>query len=86
MCVFFIYWEHLKAQPIVVLEKPEIKPVTPGLQGIALIHYTTAFSNHSLLGEIKNTKRIIHHRHFELFIKFAHASKHVCKKNRVVML
>ena len=23
------------------MEKPEIEPVTPGLQGIALIHYTT---------------------------------------------
>ena len=23
------------------MEKPEIEPATPGLQGIALIHYTT---------------------------------------------
>ena len=30
-----------KAQPKVVLDKPGIEPATPGLQGIALIHYTT---------------------------------------------
>ena len=41
MCVFY---ELLKAQPEVFLEKPGIKPATPGLQGIALIHYTTAAS------------------------------------------
>ena len=31
--------EHLKAQPKVVLEKLGIEPVTPGLQGIALVQY-----------------------------------------------
>ena len=30
--------------PKVVLEKPGIKPATPGLQGIPVIHYTTAAS------------------------------------------
>ena len=34
----------LKAQPKVVLEKPGIEHVTPGLQGIALIHFTTVAS------------------------------------------
>ena len=29
-------------------EKPGIEPATPGLQGIALIHYNTGASNHSL--------------------------------------
>ena len=29
------------------MEKPGIEPVTPGLQGIALIHYTTAASKKS---------------------------------------
>ena len=39
VCIMFL--EHPKAQPKVVLEKPEIEPATPGLQGIELIHYTT---------------------------------------------
>ena len=30
------------------LEKPVIEPATPGLQGIALIHYNTAVSRHRL--------------------------------------
>ena len=38
----FIYRDNYKAQPLVVLEKPEIDPSTPGLQGIVHIHYTTA--------------------------------------------
>ena len=30
------------------MEKPGIEPATPGLQGIALIHYTTGASRHNL--------------------------------------
>ena len=30
------------------MEKPGIKPATPGLQGIALIHYTTEASQSSI--------------------------------------
>ena len=46
VCVllFYLYPEHPKARPIVVLEKRGIEPATPGLQSIALIHYTTASS------------------------------------------
>ena len=44
LCVYFMTGAP-KAQPKVVLEKPGIKPSTPGLQGIALIHYTMAASN-----------------------------------------
>ena len=29
------------------MEKPGIEPATPGLQGIALIHYTTGASQHA---------------------------------------
>ena len=43
VCVFFTR-EHPKAQLIVVMVKLGIEPATPGLQGIALIHYTTAAS------------------------------------------
>ena len=31
------------------MEKPGIEPATPGLQGIALIHYTTGASNSSVM-------------------------------------
>ena len=44
ICVFILWWEHPKAQSKVDLEKPGIEPATPGLRGIALIHYTTAAS------------------------------------------
>ena len=36
LCGFFIYG---------FMEKPGIEPATPGLQGIALIHYTTGASH-----------------------------------------
>ena len=41
VCVFY---EHSKAQPKVFLKKPVIEPAIPGLQGIALIHHTSAAS------------------------------------------
>ena len=44
MCLFFYDGSTPKAQPKVVLQKPGIEPATPGLQGIELIHYTTAVS------------------------------------------
>ena len=31
------------------MEKPGIEPATPGLQGIALIHYTTGASAHEMV-------------------------------------
>ena len=40
MCVYYMTGT-LKAQPKVFFFKPGIEPATPGLQGIALIHYTT---------------------------------------------
>ena len=44
LCVFCLYREHPKAQPLVVLEKPRIKPVTPGLQGLVLFYYWVRFN------------------------------------------
>ena len=38
------------------MEKPGIEPATPGLQGIALIHYTTG----GLLGNQKNFLWLFH--------------------------
>ena len=43
-CVFILWQEHRKAQQKVFLEEPGIKPVIHFLQGITLIHYTTAAS------------------------------------------
>ena len=34
------------------MEKPGIEPATPGVQGIALIHYTTGASQSDRLGEL----------------------------------
>ena len=50
ICVFFYYMTGApEGSPKVVLcgfmEKPGIEPATPGLQGIALIHYTTGASH-----------------------------------------
>ena len=35
---------------MVFMEKPGIEPATPGLQGIALIHYTTGASSVRYIG------------------------------------
>ena len=40
------------------MEKPGIEPATPGLQGIALIHYTTGASLFANLGFLRNTQFI----------------------------
>ena len=51
ICVFYYMTGAPEGSPKVVLcvffgfmEKPGIEPATPGLQGIALIHYTTEAS------------------------------------------
>ena len=48
ICVFYYMTGAPEGSPKVVLcgfmEKPGIEPATPGLQGIALIHYTTGAS------------------------------------------
>ena len=38
------------------MEKPGIEPATPGLQGIALIHYTTGASLAAQLREIVGSR------------------------------
>ena len=44
ICVGFITGTPKGSPKVFFLEKPGIEPATPGLQGIALIHYTTAAS------------------------------------------
>ena len=70
LCVFFfIFWEHLKAQAIVVLEKPDIKPVNPGLQGIALKIFTTQRRLLTIfyLEKLETPRGSFISRHFEHF-------------------
>ena len=66
ICVYFMRG-HPKAQPKVVLEKLGIQPATPGLQGIALIHYTTAASLMTLI-----THTFIHCIRTPIIIFFIH--------------
>ena len=44
ICVGFITGTPKGSPKGVLMEKPGIEPATPGLQGIALIHYTTVAS------------------------------------------
>ena len=49
MCVLHVYdGSTPRPQPKAFLEKPGIKPATPCLQGIAIIHYNTAASMHKI--------------------------------------
>ena len=41
ICVGFITGTPKGSPKVVFMEKPGIEPAIPGLQGIALIHYTT---------------------------------------------
>ena len=48
LCVYFMTGTPEGSTESDFMEKPGIEPVTPGLQGIALIHYTTAASQLSI--------------------------------------
>ena len=41
LCVYYLTGTPEGSTKSGFMEKPGIKPATPGLQGIALIHYTT---------------------------------------------
>ena len=41
LCVYYMTGTPEGSTESSFMEKPGIKPATPGLQGIALIHYTT---------------------------------------------
>ena len=42
LCVYYMTGTPVGSTESDFMEKPGIEPATPGLQGIALIHYTTA--------------------------------------------
>ena len=44
LCVYYMTGTPEGSTESGFMEKPGIEPVTPGLQGIALIHYTTGAS------------------------------------------
>ena len=44
LCVYYLTGTPIGSTESGFMEKPGIEPVTPGLQGIALIHYTTGAS------------------------------------------
>ena len=47
LCVYYMTGTPKGSTESGFMEKPGIEPATPGLQGIALIHYTTgAIKNH----------------------------------------
>ena len=48
MCVYYLTGTPEGSTKSGFMEKPEIEPATPGLQGIALIHYTTEASQSSI--------------------------------------
>ena len=56
ICVGFIMGTSKGSPKVVFMEKPGIEPATPGLQGIALIHYTTGASLHLLIPMPKNAQ------------------------------
>ena len=48
MCVYYMAGTPEGSTESGFMEKPGIEPATPGLQGIALIHYTTEASQSSI--------------------------------------
>ena len=49
LCVYYMTGTPEGSTESGFMEKPGIEPATPGLQGIALIHYTTGASYKELL-------------------------------------
>ena len=55
LCVYYMTGTPEGSTESGFMEKPGIEPATPGLQGIALIHYTTGASFwHEIWPSIKN--------------------------------
>ena len=49
LCVYYMTGTPEGSTESGFMEKPGIEPATPGLQGIALIHYTTGTSPHCVI-------------------------------------
>ena len=61
LCVYYMTGTPEGSTESGFMEKPGIEPVTPGLQGIALIHYTTGASlaMHLYWYERPNTAKLL---------------------------
>ena len=55
LCVYFMMGTPEGSTESSFMEKQGIKPATPGLQGIARIHYTTGASSHAYSHLISQT-------------------------------
>ena len=53
LCVYYMTGTPEGSTESGFMEKPGIEPATPGLQGIALIHYTTEASLHHILRDVE---------------------------------
>ena len=66
LCVYYMTGTPEGSTESGFMEKPGIEPATPGLQGIALIHYTTGASlylvpmNKFILCKVKSTDSYMH--------------------------
>ena len=61
LCVYYMTGTPEGSTESGFMEKPAIEPWTPGLQGIALIHYTTGASLVCIFVNIyENIKNVIH--------------------------
>ena len=67
LCVYYMTGTPEGSTESGFMEKPGIEPATPGLQGIALIHYTTGASlrNFEPIGAIgsNSISRVTNHHH-----------------------
>ena len=59
LCVYYMTGTPEGSTKSGFMEKPGIEPATPGLQGIALIHYTRGASLEILLSIIKIPQRVM---------------------------
>ena len=66
LCVYYMTGTSEGSTESGFMEKPGIEPATSGLQGIALIHYTTGASlNCHIMGELQNIE-ILNFRNSDL--------------------
>ena len=54
LCVYYMTGTPEGSTKSGLMEKPRIEPATPGLQGVALIHYTTGASLCLIIPQLKS--------------------------------
>ena len=66
LCVYYMTGTPEGSTESGFMEKPGFEPATPGLQGIALIHYTTGASHYSFFDEFSDYLNTINHLNMNL--------------------